>query len=393
MEKQEGYKRTILGWLPIEWEILPFKDSFHKISSKNYQIKKSECKKSGLLPVIDQGQKYVVGYTDEMNKKIECGDGVIVFGDHTRIIKFVDFDFVVGADGTQLLKNKDNWDVKYQYYCLLNKRIKNLGYSRHFKLVKEMKFVRPSFPEQQKIAKMLTTVDDKISSINERIQQNEQLKKGLIDKLLAEGIGHTEFKDTKIGKVPVGWEVVGLGDISNFINGRGFKPHEWDKSGLPIIRIQNLNGSEEYNYYSGDYAPKILIKNGDLLFAWSGNRGTSFGPYIWEGGNGLLNYHTWKVDYFSESIVRDFLFYQFKRITAKVEQDAHGAAALVHMQKRFIVDYLISLPPIQEQKRIAKILSSVDGKTDVLQHKKSAYKVLKKGLMEQLLTGAIRVKI
>jgi type I restriction enzyme S subunit len=213
-----------------------------------------------------------------------------------------------------------------------------------------------------------------------------------MEKLLTEGIGHTEFKDTKIGRIPASWEVVKLGEVADFINGRGFKPHEWGKTGLPIIRIQNLNGSDEYNYYSGTYAPKILIKYGDLLFAWSGSRGTSFGPYIWTGGDGLLNYHTWKVE-FNEKITRNYLFYESKRITAKVENDAHGASALVHMQKRFIVDYLVSLPPLEEQKQIASILSTVDNKIDILQSKKISYTTFKKGLMAQLLTGQMRVKI
>jgi hypothetical protein len=73
------------------------------------------------------------------------------------------------------------------------------------------------------------------------------------------------------------------------------KPHEWRSQGLPIIRIQNLNGSDDFNYFDGSYNRKIEVHAGQLLFAWSGSRGTSFGPYIWHGPTGVLNYHTWKV--------------------------------------------------------------------------------------------------
>lgn len=104
------------------------------------------------------------------------------------------------------------------------------------------------------------------------------------------------YKQTDIGVIPNDWMTSNLGDICILINGRGFKPYEWSREGLPIIRIQNLNGSDEFNYYEGHYNPKILIKHGQLLFAWSGSRGTSFGPHIWYGEDALLNYHTWKMD-------------------------------------------------------------------------------------------------
>jgi len=103
------------------------------------------------------------------------------------------------------------------------------------------------------------------------------------------------YKQTEVGVIPVDWEVKKIGNVCRLINGRGFKPFEWKKEGLPIIRIQNLNGSDEYNYYKGTYDKKIEVAKGQLLFAWSGSRGTSFGPYVWYGPNGLLNYHTWKV--------------------------------------------------------------------------------------------------
>ena len=84
---------------------------------------------------------------------------------------------------------------------------------------------------------------------------------------------------TELGKIPDDWTSLPLGDVCKLINGRGFKPYEWVTEGFPIIRIQNLNGSDDFNYFDGHYDPKIEIENGQLLFAWSGSRGTSFGPH------------------------------------------------------------------------------------------------------------------
>ena len=87
------------------------------------------------------------------------------------------------------------------------------------------------------------------------------------------------YKRTEVGVIPEDWTTPQIQNISKLINGRGFKPYEWRTSGLPIIRIQNLNGSQDYNYFDGHYDKKIEVEDGQLLFAWSGSRGTSFGPH------------------------------------------------------------------------------------------------------------------
>lgn len=103
------------------------------------------------------------------------------------------------------------------------------------------------------------------------------------------------YKQTEVGEIPCDWSIKAIRDVCKLINGRGFKPYEWSLTGLPIIRIQNLNGSDEFNYFSGKYNNKIEVNKGQLLFAWSGSKGTSFGPHIWNGSLSVLNYHTWKV--------------------------------------------------------------------------------------------------
>ncbi len=84
---------------------------------------------------------------------------------------------------------------------------------------------------------------------------------------------------------------VTIGDLCEFFNGNGFRPPDWKSSGLPIIRIQNLNGSQSFNYFDGTPEAKWIIEPGDLLFAWAGVKGVSFGPTIWPGPRGVLNQH------------------------------------------------------------------------------------------------------
>lgn len=200
------------------------------------------------------------------------------------------------------------------------------------------------------------------------------------------------YKQTEVGVIPEDWEAHKISNLCSLINGRGFKPHEWQTTGLPIIRIQNLNGSEEFNYYSGSYNPKILVEHGQLLFAWSGSRGTSFGPHIWKGSRALLNYHTWKVLVNESEINGYFLFYALQQLTAKIEDKAHGASALVHTQKGEMEQFLIPVPPTKtEQEAIAEVLGDVDELLAGLDRLIAKKRDLKQATMQQLLTGRVRL--
>lgn len=185
------------------------------------------------------------------------------------------------------------------------------------------------------------------------------------------------------------WQEKQLGDICELVNGRGFKPHEWKKEGLPIIRIQNLNGSDEFNYYLGKFNPKILVEPGQLLFAWSGSRGASFGPHIWEGPTGVLNYHTWKV-HPADEMDRDFLFQLLQFETEKIEASSHGASALVHVQKGEMEQRKFDVPPLPEQRRIAEILRTWDEALEKLAALRAAKARRFEGLRDKLIAAASR---
>lgn len=200
------------------------------------------------------------------------------------------------------------------------------------------------------------------------------------------------YKQTEVGVIPEEWEARQIRDVCKLINGRGFKPHEWKTDGLPIIRIQNLNGSEDFNYYTGQYNPKILVEHGQLLFAWSGSRGTSFGPHVWSGGRALLNYHTWKVAVNESEATPEFLLYALRHLTSFIEDRAHGASALVHTQKWEMEKFHISMPSsLKEQRAIAEALGDVDALLGALDRLIAKKRDLKQAAMQQLLTGQTRL--
>jgi type I restriction enzyme S subunit len=192
-------------------------------------------------------------------------------------------------------------------------------------------------------------------------------------------------------KIPNDWESKKLGDIADFINGRAFKPSDWETTGLPIIRIQNLNGSLDFNYYAKSVVSRYYVNSGDLLFSWSGSRGTSFGPFLWSNRKGILNQHIFRV-VVNNGIDKLFLYHQLKRITEMIEMRAHGSAGLVHVTKNELTKFSIDLPRyINEQIEIARILTIWDQAIKTLDKLIDAKARFKKCLMQKLLTGAKRL--
>lgn len=190
--------------------------------------------------------------------------------------------------------------------------------------------------------------------------------------------------------VPKGWTAGHVSDICRLQNGRGFKPEDWKTEGLPIIRIQNLNGSQNFNYFSGVPEKKWVVEPGQMLFAWAGTKGVSFGPTVWRGDRGVLNQHIFKV-FQSEDIDHDWLYLALRHVTDRIEGRAHGfKATLVHVKKSDIEKQPIAIPPFPEQRKIAEILSTWDRAVETAEALLATARTQKRALMQTLLTGKRR---
>lgn len=179
---------------------------------------------------------------------------------------------------------------------------------------------------------------------------------------------YERYKDSGVewlGEVPSDWNVVPLKHIAQFINGDAFKPTDWSDSGIPIIRIQNLNGSDDFNYFDGKVEDRYLVHDGDLLFGWSGNRGTSFGPFIWHYSEVCaLNQHIFKV--VPVALDKAELYWTLKAVTSHVEDQAHGIIGMVHITKGDLGAIKVPVPSSELQQTIAAFLDRETGKIDAL---------------------------
>ena len=150
-----------------------------------------------------------------------------------------------------------------------------------------------------------------------------------------------------------------VSEICDLINGRAFKPEDWDTTGLPIVRIQNLNNeSAPFNYFSGEYSLSHEIDNGELLFSWSGTPGTSFGAFRWYRGKAILNQHIYKV-LPKIDVDKDYLLYALNGNISRIISRAHGGVGLQHITKKELNEIAIRIVPREEQSKIIKVLNQL----------------------------------
>lgn len=188
--------------------------------------------------------------------------------------------------------------------------------------------------------------------------------------------------------LPNTWLPATVADVCAFQNGYGFGPKEWDDHGLPIIRIQNLNGSANFDYFSGRPDERWLVHPGQMLFAWAGTRGVSFGPTIWRGSTGVLNQHIFKVAPRS-GIDPDWLYWALRHVTERIEKSAHGfKATLLHVKKSDIERQPIALPPLAEQAAIKEVLSVWEEAISTTESLLANTRKQKKALVRRLLIHA-----
>jgi type I restriction enzyme S subunit len=201
------------------------------------------------------------------------------------------------------------------------------------------------------------------------------------------------YKRTEVGVIPEEWEVTTIGKSLRLVNGRAFKPQDWKDSGTPIIRIQNLNDPNgEYNYCATLVEERHRVRNGDVLFAWSGTTGTSFGARIWHGPTGVLNQHIFKVHADPKKLTSVYSYLILQRVQEDIEKQAHGfKASFVHVKKSDLVKIALPVPRLPEQRAIAEALSNVDELLGGLNRLIAKKRDLKQTAMQQLLTGQTRL--
>ena len=420
-----GYKMTELGEIPSDWDFKSLKDICYIKGRIGWQgLRKDEF--------ISEGPYLITGINFDRGKIIwnECYHITNERYEQAPEIQLKVGDVLMTKDGTigkllyvDNLPNKaslnshlfvmrpinDSFISKYFYYHLQSEKFKK--YIDNNKTgstmpaitqaaMEKYKLILPPLEEQEKIASILSTVDEQIDNVEALIEKNKELKKGLMQTLLTKGIGHTKFKKTEIGEISEEWETINLGQLAEIKRGASPRPissPKWfsEKKNVGWIRISDVTKTKKYlndteQYLSDEGVAKSrLVKPNDLIMSICATVGKPI----------ILNMEACIHDGFvvfdnldKNKILTDYLYY----LLQKKEQDFKGmgqTGTQANLNTSIVGSTTITLPSLKEQGKIASILSEVDDKIEEYENKRQKLEELKKGLMQQLLTGMIRVEI
>jgi type I restriction enzyme M protein len=239
-----------------KFDIVKIIETFDLLSPKT-KVNNKDFLEIGKIPIVDQSNKFISGYWNNTKDKIEITQPVIIFGDHTRVIKYINFDFVAGADGIKILIPKSNILPRYLFHVLKSLDIESLGYSRHYKQLKEKEIPLPPIEIQNQIVEEL---DGYQKIIDGCIQVIENYKPSI--------------------DIDPSWEMVELEKISNKITDGTHKTPEYTVDGVPFLRVTDITKSDGSKKFISKEEHKELIKRcnpekGDILYSKNGTIGIS----------------------------------------------------------------------------------------------------------------------
>lgn len=295
---------------------------------------------------------------------------------------------------------------EYLFYFIKNKHLFNLIDSLSqrtsgqtgidMEVLKKYVIPIPSLEEQEKIALILSTVDEQIDNVDGLIEKNKELKKGLMQQLLTKGIGHTKFKKSEVGEIPEEWKVKSISEICEIVSGgtpSTKKEEYWEDGEVLWATPTDITSNGKYICKTANTITEVGLKNssanmlpiGSILMtsrATIGERCINTVPMCTNQG--------FKSFICKELMHNEYMYYLIDTIKSDFIGLASGSTFL-EISKSIVEKFKIAVPSKEEQKRIAGILSEIDNKIDNFEMKKQKLEELKKGLMQQLLTGDIRV--
>ncbi|MGK4077348.1 restriction endonuclease subunit S [Ligilactobacillus salivarius] len=332
---------------------------------------------SGNIPVYGTG-----GYMLSVNDKLSDTDAVGI-GRKGTIDKplYLKAPFWT-VDTLFYCTSKENSDVKFIYllFQIINwKRYdESTGVPSLSKnTISNIKTYVPKIKEQDYISKLFFSLDNTLQLHERKCEELALIKQALLQKLFPkkdEVIPEVRYKSFSAA-----WEQRKLGEVATFINGRAYKQNELLDSGkYKVLRVGNFYTNDSWYYSNLELADKYYIDEGDLVYTWS----ATFGPHIWNGEKVIYHYHIWKIE-LSKFLDRDFTLQILEADKAKLLANTNGST-MIHVTKKDMESKVISLPNIEEQKKIGSYLMEFDSLITLHQRKLEKLKQLKKFLLQNM---------
>jgi type I restriction enzyme S subunit len=394
--KETNFKETPIGRIPKDWEVSKLEKICEKIKAGGTPLTTKKEFWNGNIPFVKIEDmtscgKYLIKTSSSITKAgLENSNAWLVPENSLLLAMYgslgeVSINTINVATNQAILgiipKEKD--DVEFLYYWFLyfkpcwRKFAKPTTQANlTAEIVRNSTIPLPPSQERKKIAEILSTIDEAIQKTNEIIAKTECLKKSLMQELLTKGIGHKEFKDSDIGRIPKEWEVVKLERIFSFKNGQ--RPKLLEAGKIPVYGANGIMG----------YTDEFLVDNDFTIVV--GRVGASGEVHLGQGKIWVSDNAIYSESYEKSKVYPPFVYYllKFKGLSRFASKTTHPI-----ITQTFLNNFQIQLPSILEQQKIAEILSTIDRKLEIERKEKARLEKIKQGLMDLLLTGKIRVKV
>lgn len=375
--------------IPKGWKLKKIADLLNYERPDKYIVKSTIYSDKNRIPVLTANKSFILGYTNE-SFGIYKNVPVIIFDDFTTDSKFVDFSFKIKSSAIKILRSKgEQVNIKFMYEVMKSINFPVGNHKRYYiSQYQDLEVKTPPLNEQNKIAEILSSVDEEIKKVDQEIKKIEELKRGLMAELLTKGIEHKKFKKEKIGNIPEKWSFLRMKDVCTVRQGlqiaisKRFK--DIGKNRYKYITLKNIK--EGIYEYIESPKESVICKKDDVLMTRTGNTGV-----VVTGIEGVFHNNFFLVDYNRKIIDKVFLVYYLR--SKKIQDiilDRAGTTTIPDLNHGDFYSIPFIMPPKVEQEKISEILISIDSKIEINKEIKNKLAELKKGLTQDLLSGKKR---
>ena len=365
------------------WKTMSLPDCIERVKAPS-KIPKKQYLEEGTYPVISQEATQISGYWNNSEDVFSVDKPLVIFGDHTCNVKFVDFDFVVGADGVKILKPKEFLDGKFFFYQLLSFNLQSTGYARHFRKLKEYIIAIPPLEEQQRIVSILDETFQNIENSLHGAENNHEFTEDFFQSSLVEIFydnvdNGSEFE---IGKICMLWQGLAINKKTKHLL--------VNNSSLPLLRIKDLrNGTVEQYVSESGYPPNSAVGLEDVIYTRTGQVGLVF-----RGRKGILHNNCFKVVPNTDILSREYLFWWLQNPIFKKEIiSLSSRAAQPDITHKIFKAQKITVPSLDYQKRAVLDIEERYSKSmkigEILKNKIDNLHELKRSILQEAFNGTL----
>lgn len=389
--------------VPKNWCWIHLLDSFDNVTDSKKKLATKEYLEDGEYPIIDQGQDFIGGYTDDADMIYDGELPIVIFGDHTRCIKYIDFQFAQGADGVKVLKPKQFWNDKAFYYAMQSIEIPNMGYRRHYPLFKDFCIPLPPLAEQKRIVEQIESLFAKLDEAKEKalsVVESFELREKAIYKKAFEGDLTNSWR-AENGINISEWEEIPFEKLGKLERGRSKHRPRNDKrlfgGKYPFIQTGDVAGAGMYvtshkqTLSEFGFEQSRMFPKGTLCITIAANIGDA----------AILSYDCCFPDSVvgftpGEKCLNKYMYFYLQEIKAELEYIA-PATAQKNLNLKLLGKVEIKVPSLKEQEKIVEILEKqINDQENIVEKAENVIEtidVMKKSILAKAFRGELGTNI